>query len=129
MVIDTSALVAILTGEDGYVALEDAIDSASARFIAVASAFEASIVLESRFGDQGTHELDLLIGRLGIEVVPLDLDQLEWARHAYRSYGKRRHQAGLNFGDCFAYALAKSRREPLLYRGGDFSKTDIVSAT
>jgi ribonuclease VapC len=58
----------------------------------------------------------------------MDLDQLEWARHAYRTYGKGRHQAGLNFGDCFAYALAKSRREPLLYRGGDFSRTDVTGA-
>ena len=128
MVIDTSAVVAILTGEDGYAALENALDSAAIRSMAVASVFEASIVLENRFGDQGSHELDLMISRLGIEVVPMNLDQLEWARHAYRTYGKGRHKAGLNFGDCFAYALAKSRSEALLYQSGDFSQTDIGSA-
>ena len=128
MVIDSSALIAILTGEEGHARLDDAIDRAAVRSIAVASAFEASIVLETRFGDQGAHELDLIIARLEIKVTPMDLDQLEWARHAYRVYGKGRHRAGLNFGDCFAYALAKSQGEPLLYAGNDFSKTDIVKA-
>ncbi len=128
MVIDTSAVVAVLTAEDGYAALEAALDSAPVRSIAVASVLEASIVLESRFGDAGSHELDLMLGRLVIEVVPMDLDQLEWARHAYRAFGKGRHKAGLNFGDCFAYALAKSRGEPLLYCGSDFPGTDVVSA-
>jgi ribonuclease VapC len=129
MVIDTSAVVAVLTGEDDYAALEAALDRAPIRVIAVASVFEASIVLESRFGDAGSHELDLMLSRLDVEVVPMDLDQLEWARHAYRAYGKGRHKAGLNFGDCFAYALAKSRGEPLLYCGRDFPETDVVRAT
>jgi ribonuclease VapC len=129
MVIDTSAVVAVLTGEGGYAALEAVIDRAAVRAIAVASVFEASIVLESRFGDAGSHELDLMLSRLAIEIVPMDRDQLEWARHAYRTYGKGRHKAGLNFGDCFAYALAKSRTEPLLYCGNDFPETDIASAT
>ena len=128
MVIETSAVVAVLTGEEGYAAVEAALDQAPVRAIAVASVFEASIVLESRFGEAGSHELDLMLSRLAIKVVPMDLDQLEWARYAYRSYGKGRHQAGLNFGDCFAYALAKSRSEPLLYLGRDFPETDIVGA-
>ena len=128
MVIDTSAVVAVLSGEDGYAAIEAAMDRTPVRAIAVASVFEASIVLESRFGDAGSHELDLMLSRLAIEVVPMNLDQLEWARYAYRTYGKGRHNAGLNFGDCFAYALAKSRSEPLLYRGSDFPETDIAGA-
>ena len=88
---------------------------------------EASIVIESRKGETGGRELDLLIYRADIEIVPLDQDQAEIARIAWRRFGKGRHPAALNYGDCFAYALAKSRRLPLLYQGDDFSQTDIES--
>jgi ribonuclease VapC len=90
---------------------------------------EASIVLESRYGDNGTRELELLIRRLPIEVTPFDGDQLEWARHAYRTYGKGRHKAALNFGDCFAYALSKLTGEPLLFTGNDFRRTDVTAVS
>ena len=128
MVIDTSALVAILTDEPDAEQLESAIDGDTTRLMSVASVLETAMVLESRFGESGTRELDLLIQRLPIEIRPVDQDQLEWARFAFHTYGKGRHKAGLNFGDCFAYALAKITGEPLLFKGEDFKKTDIVSA-
>jgi ribonuclease VapC len=93
--------------------------------LSAASLLEASIVIESRKGEAGGRELDLLIYRGGIEVVGVDQDQAETARAAWRRFGKGRHPAGLNYGDCFAYALAKSRQLPLLFRGDDFSQTDI----
>jgi ribonuclease VapC len=128
MVIDTSALISVLTSESGAAQLEDAIDQATVRLMSAASVLEASIVLESRFGDDGARELDLLIHRIPIEVRAVDSDQLEWARFAFRTYGRGRHPAGLNFGDCFSYALAKATAEPLLFQGSDFSRTDLVSA-
>ena len=127
MVIDTSALVAVLTAESGAAQFEDAIDRDTVRLMSAASVLETSIVLESRFGDDGARELDLLIHRIPIEVRAVDGDQLEWARFAYRTYGRGRHPAALNFGDCFAYALAKVSAEPLLFKGSDFSRTDLVS--
>ena len=84
-------------------------------------------MIESRKGETGGRELDLLIYRADIEIIPLDPDQAEIARIAWRRFGKGRHPAALNYGDCFAYALARSRRLPLLYQGDDFSQTDIES--
>jgi len=127
MVIDTSALVAILTNEADAEELEQAIDQDPTRLISAASVLEAAIVLESRFGDAATRELDLLIQRLPIEIRPIDRDQLEWARFASHAYGRGRHPAKLNLGDCFSYALAKATGEPLLYKGEDFSQTDIAA--
>ncbi len=128
MVIDTSALVAILTDEADAEQLERAIDGDATRLMSVASVLETAMVLESRFGEAGTRELDLLIQRLPIETRPVDQDQLEWARFAFHTYGKGHHAAGLNFGDCFSYALAKVTGEPLLYKGTDFSQTDLANA-
>jgi ribonuclease VapC len=128
MVIDTSALVSVLSGESGAEQLEDAMDRDAVRVMSAASVLETSIVLESRFGDDGARELDLLIHRIPIDVRAVDRDQLEWARFAFRTYGRGRHPAALNFGDCFAYALAKVTAEPLLFKGSDFSRTDLVSA-
>src|ERR1700680_3612589 len=128
MVIDTSAMVAILTSEVGSDQLKNAIDRDATRLMSIASALETSIVLESRFGEAGTRELDLIIQRLPIELRPVDWDQLEWARFAYHNYGRGRHTAKLNFGDCFSYALSKITGEPLLYIGNDFAQTDLVSA-
>ncbi len=126
MVIDTSALVAILTNEEEAAELEQAIDQDATRLMSAASVLETAIVLEGRFGEAATHELDLMIQRLPIEIRPVDRDQLEWARFAFHTYGRGRHAAKLNFGDCFSYALAKSTGEPLLYKGTDFSHTDIA---
>jgi ribonuclease VapC len=125
MVIDTSALVAVLLQESDADRVAQAIDAGSPRLLSAASLLEASIVIESRKGEAGGRELDLLVYRAGIEVVAVDQNQAETARAAWRQFGKGRHPAGLNYGDCFAYALARSRRLPLLFRGNDFSQTDI----
>lgn len=129
MVIDTSALIAVLIGEADTAALETAIAADPKRLMSAASVLEASIVMESRYGEDGTRELELAILRLPIEVAPVDSAQLDWARHAYRTYGKGRHKAALNFGDCFSYALAKLTGEPLLFTGNDFRNTDVACAS
>jgi len=102
-----------------------AIERASPCLLSAANLLEASMVIESRKGEIGGHELDLLLYRARIEVVAVDQDQAEIARLAWRRFGKGRRPAGLNYGDCFAYALAKSRRAALLYTGNDFARTDI----
>ncbi|MGF6228136.1 uncharacterized protein with PIN domain [Inquilinus ginsengisoli] len=80
------------------------------------------------WGDAGGRELDLWLHRLDVETVPVDADQAQMARRAWRRFGKGRHPAGLNYGDCFAYALAATRGEPLLFKGDDFSRTDLTAA-
>jgi len=126
MVIETSAIIAVLLNEANAVGIARAIESCSPRLLSAANLLEASIVIESRKGEAGGRELDLLIYRAAIEIVAVDQDQAEIARLAWRRFGKGRHPAGLNYGDCFAYALAKSRRLPLLFQGDDFSQTDIT---
>jgi ribonuclease VapC len=128
MVIDTSALVAILTDEPDRRALVDAIAGANVRLISAATVLEAGIVMEARRGEHAGRELDLFLHRAKCEIVAVDAEQVDIARAAYRRYGKGRHAAGLNFGDCFSYALAKARGEPLLFKGQDFAKTDTPSA-
>lgn len=128
MVIDTSAIIAILLDEPTVGRIADAIASASVRLLSATNLVEASIAVERRTGDSGGRELDLLIYWTGIEIVPVDQDQAELARVAWRRFGKGRDRAGLNYGDCFAYALAKSRRVPLLFVGNDFSYTDVEPA-
>ena len=128
MVIDTSAIVAVLLNEANADGIARAIESGSPRLLSAANLLEASIVIESRKGEAGGRELDLLLYRAAIEVVAVDQDQAEIARFAWRRFGRGRHPAGLNYGDCFAYALAKIRRLPLLFQGDDFSQTDIASA-
>jgi ribonuclease VapC len=125
MVIDSSALIAVLLSEASAAVIARAIERAPQRLFSAANLVEASIVIESRKGEAGGRELDLLLYRAAIEVVAVDQDQAEIARIAWRRFGKGRHPAGLNFGDCFAYALAKSRRLPLLFQGDDFLQTDI----
>jgi ribonuclease VapC len=125
VVIDTSAIIAVLLNEANAVSIAQAIESGSLRLLSAANFLEASIVIESRKGETGGRELDLLLYRAAIEVVAVDQDQAEVARLAWRRFGKGRHPAGLNYGDCFAYALAKTRRLPLLFDGDDFSQTDI----
>jgi ribonuclease VapC len=125
MVIDTSALIALLLNEEDAGRLAQAIEGDSLRLLSAANLVETSIVIESRKGEAGGRELDLLLYRAAIEIVPVDHNQAEIARIAWRRFGKDRHPAGLNYGDCFAYALAKSRRQSLLFQGDDFSRTDI----
>lgn len=125
MVIDTSALVAILLDEPERADLVAAIGAADGRCLSVASFVETSIVLHARSGVEAVRHLDRFIDRAGIEVAPVSVAQGRVARDAFERFGKGRHPAGLNFGDCFAYALAVERDEPLLFKGDDFAKTDV----
>lgn len=128
MVIDTSALVAILLGEPEAETFALAIAGDPKRLISTFTALETAIVIEARKGEPGGRELDLLLHQAKIEMVPLTSEQLDIARSAWKRYGKGRHPAGLNIGDCCSYALAKGAGEPLLFKGDDFSQTDIKAA-
>jgi ribonuclease VapC len=125
MVIDTSALVAIFLAEPERRRFLDLIIEAGTRLVSAANALETGIVLEARRGEAAGREFDLFVVRANLQVVPVDGEQVEIARSAWRKYGKGRHPAALNFGDCFAYALAKSSGESLLAKGTDFGATDI----
>ena len=126
MVLDTSALLAILGDEPERRAFNEAIEAADSRVLSAASFVETSIVIEARYGAEGVRDLDLLIERAGIELVPVDAAQARIACRAFSRFGRGRHRAGLNFGDCFAYALATIRSEGLLFKGDDFRHTDLV---
>jgi ribonuclease VapC len=126
MVIDTSAVVAMLNDEPEAEWFEAAVEADSVRLMSTASYLETAIVIETRFGEPGGRELDLWLHRAAVDLVAVDADQAEIARSAYRTYGKGRHPAGLNFGDCFSYALAEVSNQPLLFKGEDFSRTDIL---
>jgi len=125
IVLDTSAVIAVLQNEPGSDELITKLQKAKELKISAASVAEAGIVMLSRYGDSGEIEVDQFIYRLGIKVISVTEAQAELARTACRKYGKGRHAAGLNYGDCFSYALASSLQEPLLYIGEDFSKTDL----
>ena len=127
MVVHTSALVAIFLLEPEAERFAHAILEAPTAAISVANLLEAGIILDARIGRQDSSELDEFVVNVGLEVEPVTVDQVRIARHAYRTYGKGNHPAGLNFGDCFAYALAKAAGLPLLFKGDDFSRTDIGS--
>ena len=129
MVVDTSALIAILLGEPETGSFARAIADASKKMISAFNALESAIVIEAKKGEVGGRELDLLLHRAQIEIVALNADQAELARAAWRKYGKGNHPAGLNIGDCCAYALARYSGEPLLFKGKDFSLTDIQAVT
>jgi ribonuclease VapC len=128
MVIDTSALIAILFGEPEAISLSKAVADESRKLISAFNALETAIVVEAKKGEAGGRELDLLLHRAQIEIIAMNADQAELARTAWRKYGKGNHPAGLNIGDCCAYALAKYSGEPLLCKGNDFSQTDIQTA-
>jgi ribonuclease VapC len=97
--------------------------------LSAASFVESSLVIEARVGPDGIRDLDLFVAKADINIEPVDIDQAYVARQAYSQYGKGRHPAGLNYGDCFTYALAKLSGEPLLFKGHDFSKTDLDTVT
>lgn len=126
MVIDTSAILAILLDEPERRQFNEAIEAAESRVMSAAIFVEASIVIETRFGAEGLRDLDLFLERAGIEIVAVDSEQAHAARRAYSRFGKGRHRAGLNYGDCFSYALAMVLGEPLLYKGEDFRLTEIT---
>src|SRR5580658_1245436 len=128
MVIDTSALIAILEHDPERRAFLDAIEAAESRRMSVANFVEVSIVAEGRRGAAGLAALDQFLSSGGIELMPVDVEQSRAARAAFSRFGKGRNRAGLNYGDCFAYALAKVLGEPLLCKGSDFARTDIMLA-
>jgi ribonuclease VapC len=126
MVLDTSALLVLLLDEPEAEEFRVALEDDTTRLISAVTLLETAIVIEARKGEAGGRELDLLIHKADIAIVAVDLDQMSVARRAYRLFGRgRQSSAGLNFGDVFSYALARSSGEPLLYKGEDFAKTDV----
>ena len=128
MIIDTSAVLAILFGEPDAERYEDAIAAAWSRRMSVVALLEAAMVVESRGGAAAGQELDVLLEKAAVELVPITPEHANAARRAWRRFGKGNHPAALNFGDCFAYALAETTGEPLLFKGEDFARTDIEAA-
>jgi ribonuclease VapC len=126
MVIDSSALLAILFDEPPAPVIERAIEADPTRLLSAASLVEAGIVVEARLGDVGARELDLVLVTISAAVVPVDREQAEEARRGYRAYGKGRHPAALNYGDCFTYALAATSEEAVLATGTEFAQTDVA---
>lgn len=125
VVVDTSAAVALLTGESVGAWVMDVLDGARRRVLSAASLVELGIVLEARFGPVGSAVADRFLRDAAIEVVPLDREQADLAVTAWRRFGKSRHAAGLNLGDCFTYALAAALGLPVLCIGGDLPATDL----
>jgi len=128
MILDTSPLVPILASEPDAEMYIKAISRASRCRISAGNFLELSIVIEGQFGAEVLRQCDALFRRVGIVIEPVTVEQGHLARQAFHDFGKGRHEAALNFGDCFAYALAKITAEPLLFKGEDFRKTDIVPA-
>ena len=125
MVIDTSAMMAILTHEPSADRLVASIEADHTRLVSAATVAEASLVILGRYGEAGEPQLDRLLRGIGAEVGPVGDEQVVLARDAALGFGRGRHAAALNFGDCFSYALAVARGEPLLFVGDDFAKTDV----
>ena len=128
MVIDTSAIVAILRNEPQAAKLERALVASRVRLVPATCVLEARMVLVSRRGEQALAEVDLWLSKIEADIIPVDADLVDLATQAWLIYGKGRHPAALNFADCFSYALAKRADEPLLFIGGDFSRTDVEAA-
>ena len=128
MVIDSSAFVAIVIGEPEREAFSRAILSQPTRLVSTATLLETTMVVLGRKGEPGVAEFKAFIDQMGIETAPFTPEHLGFAIDAFRRFGKGRHPAGLNFGDCISYALAKATGEPLLFKGDDFSRTDITLA-
>jgi ribonuclease VapC len=125
MIVDTSALLAILYQEEDAEWFVSAIVTAPVRRMSAANFLEAAINIDAHGDAEASRQLDTFIRQAEIEIASITLEQAQIARQAYRDFGKGRHKAGLNFGDCFAYALARSTGEPLLFKGNDFANTDI----
>jgi ribonuclease VapC len=125
MVLDTSAVLALLLNEPEAEAFRSAVADDETRLMSAATLLESALVIETRKGDAGGRELELLVHKAAIEIVAVDAEQVAEARRAYRRFGRGRHPAELNFGDLFAYGLARTSGEPLLFKGSDFEKTDV----
>ena len=129
MVLDTSAIIAVLQAEPEAECLVAALEAAVLRRISAATLVETGIVMQARYGDAGAYEVDIFTDKLGVDILAVTADHAALARDAYRRFGKGRHRAALNYGDCFAYALAMALQEPLLFVGDDFSHTDVQVAS
>jgi len=125
MVLDSSALLVLLLDEPEAEDFRAAVEEDTTRLVSAATLLETALLIEARKGEPGGRELDALIHKAEVVVVPVDAEHVSEARRAYRRFGKGRHAAGLNFGDLFAYALARTAGEPLLFKGDDFTKTDV----
>jgi ribonuclease VapC len=128
VIVDSSALIAILFKEADASGFAAALRDAPSRAVAAPTVVETAMVTEGRTGPAMGQELDELLGSMRAEIVPFTAEHAALARDAWRRYGKGRHPAGLNLGDCFSYALAKARNEPLLFKGDDFAQTDVKAA-
>jgi ribonuclease VapC len=128
MVIDTSALVAIFLGEPEADRFDEAIGAAKIRLLPATCLLEARMVLVARRDERSVNDLDLWLLKAAVEIIAVDADLVDFATQAWLVYGKGRHPAGLNFADCLSYALAKRSGEPLLFKGADFSKSDVWTA-
>jgi ribonuclease VapC len=126
MVIDTSALLALLLDEPEAEAFRLALQDDESRLVSAATLLEAALVIESLKGEAGGRELDLLLNKAGITIVAVDEDQVAEARRAWRRFGRGRHAAGLTYGDLFSYALSKHSGEALMFKGDDFTRTDVA---
>ena len=128
MIIDTSALIAVLFGEPDAEKFARAIIAADFRRVSAATFVEAAIVVEAQTKSTGSRQFDAFVRRAGITIEPLTEEQAHIARQAFIDFGKGRHRAALNFGDCFSYALSKATGEALLFKGEDFKRTGVTSA-
>ncbi len=128
LVVDTSVLIAILLHEEGWQAFAVLLRDEPFIYLSAATYLELFVVVQRRLGSKSKPAAERLLGELRTKVVPFDHEQAEVARTAYATYGKGRHPAALNFGDCFSYALAKHLNQPLLFKGNDFSQTDVLIA-
>jgi ribonuclease VapC len=125
MVLDTSAILAILLREPAADRLVSAVEADRIRLVSAATVVEASLVILGRYGEAGEPQLDRFLRGIGAEIVPVGEEQAVLARDAALRFGRGRHSAALNFGDCFSYALSVARGEPLLCVGDDFTRTDV----
>jgi ribonuclease VapC len=128
VIVDTSAIIAILFNEDDAQVYAEAITRADSCRMSAATFAEAATVVEAQTRNNGGRQLDAFIRRASIAIEAVTEEQAYMARQAFIDFGKGRHPAGLNYGDCFSYALAKATREPLLFKGQDFALTDLVAA-
>jgi len=128
VIVDTSAIIAILFNEEDAQIYAEAITQAESCRMSAATFVETAIVVEAQTKNNGGRQLDAFIRRAAIAIEPVTEEQAHIARQAFIDFGKGRHPAGLNYGDCFSYALSKTTREPLLFKGKDFAKTDLIAA-
>ena len=128
MIIDTSAVIAVLFDESDAATYANAIAKADTCRMSAATFVEVSMVVEAQTKSSGSRQLDAFMRRAGVTIEPVTEEHAHLARQAFTDFGKGRHRAGLNFGDCFSYALAKATGEPLLFKGRDFANTDLVAA-